>query len=109
MTEAYIMGFCKTAEACGVDPDQLVKAAQAAAFLRSLKGLGSAAKGFGNALGATGWLGARTVANGAGQLARKAVPAAQKAMQGVRNAGRTLRSDFMRGFRPNGPAMGIPR
>lgn len=37
MTEAYTLGFCKTAEAYGVDPGQLVKAAQLSSIARALK------------------------------------------------------------------------
>lgn len=34
--EAYVAGFCKTAEAAGVDPEQLVKIAGAAGLLSGI-------------------------------------------------------------------------
>ena len=107
MENAYMIGFCKTAEAYGVDPERLIKTAQMFGFL---KGLGAVGRGLG-ALGKYTMRGASATARGAGRVAGMASQLPSQAAKGARAVGRAtgqaakgLKQDFMRGWRSARPA-----
>lgn len=88
-SEAYIAGFCKAAEAYGVDPEELLKEAQ---WLKSIgKGIVGGAKALGNAaLGGAKMLGngyARLAGGAAGALTGKGWQAGAQAGSNLFNKG----------------------
>lgn len=104
MTQAYIEGFRKTAEAHGVDPEQLIKTAQMFGLLTGIgRGLG--------ALGKYTMRGASATARGAGRVAGMASQLPSQAARGMRAVGRAtgqaakgLKQDFMSGWHAARPA-----